>query len=138
MSVSVKLIPSIYEGSSDFLLAYQAIVRLKPQADKVTKIFPTNDEVYFVDGYDVCFNFYLLDEDGYCLSEINTENQEKLHSSGTCPLSIKPGKKPELIRVVLPGVRIPAFLAKNIKKVCYMPVFSVSSGKPEKNKTIKE
>jgi hypothetical protein len=142
IDVSVKLISPI-DGSKDgFLVAYQITLGLKPQADKPANRANSEKE-YFVSGYGVDFDFYFLDEDGYCLEEISTKDQKANSSPGTCPVCIHPDGRSELIQGVLVNAKIPAHLAKRIKKVCYWPVFQVRSWKPkqekdESNKTIKE
>ena len=132
INVSVKLIPSIEENEDAFIVAYQATVGLKPQAEKIAERSSKNGETCFVNSYKVDFNFYFLDEDGYCLRKISTENKKTLHSPGAYTLSIKPGNKPELIREVLINEKIPSSLARRIKKVSYFPIFCVNSWKHEK------
>lgn len=138
LKVSVKFLSSIEGDDSSFLMAYEAMISLKSQELKISKEFHPNGEIYFVESYRVDFDFYLLDEDDYCLMEIGTENKTTLHSPGAYPINITPGKDPELIRVVLLGEKIPKDIASRVKKVCYRPVFAVNGWKPEKNKTIKE
>ena len=131
IDVSVKLIPSLDGNKNEFLLAYRSIIALAPQSKKITKKFSDDGKTHFVGGYGVNFYFYFLDEDGYCLKKVITENQETLSSPGAESFSIQPGNGPEVMQKVLINEKIPEFLAKRIRKVCFWPVFNVNSWMPD-------
>lgn len=121
MALSGKWIQPIDSSKeNEYFLAYSAEVALKKH--EKDKIHREGSYEWPILDYSVSFHFYFLDENGFCLKDIETsdENINSFPSFGG--IFIEPGKEVDIQHTILKEF-FSENLASRIRKIVYLPKF---------------
>lgn len=118
LKMDVKLVPGV-EDPSNFIMGYKAEIALNSKVLELEKI-PSETE--FTSGaFEVEFWFSLLDEDGFCLELMHTEQQKLSHTYTSCFFDLEPSGSAQIEQVLITSEKLPYSLANRIKKVRVRP-----------------
>jgi len=127
ISVRTHLIKDFQKVENGYFLGYKYNIELQPQEQKKSKKEELED--HLISAYGVDFDFYLLDDDGYCLLELKTSKAQKQTSpnEGYFIYVEKVGEREEEFRgygqSIIMEVFIPDDVARRTKKIVYSPTF---------------
>lgn len=120
LQLTGKWIQSFDMPQQGYFLAYTAEVSLKRHNEE--KIHTEGTHEWAVADYSVSFDFYLLDESGFCLKEIKTSDKNCQTFPSFGGHFIQPGEGIDAQQTVVIGL-LSEELVSRIKKVIYLPKF---------------
>jgi hypothetical protein len=135
MVLSGKWIRPISSPNEGYILAYKAEVALqKHEEDKFHK---ENSYEWPIDSYSVYFHFYFLDENGFCLKDIEATKESIQSFPSFSGIFIRPGEGTDIQQTMLMEI-IPDSLVSRIKKIVYLPKFKTCVLRQKKNQVDNE
>jgi hypothetical protein len=106
----------------DYLLAFKYKIRLKEHAEKRGIV---NNRAFYIKDYLVNFEFYFLDEYGFCLKQINTEKAQKQTSPYSSNFLVIDHNSTCGEQVIILDPIITKDMVARIKKIVYYPTFQI-------------
>lgn len=129
IAMQTHLIKDFLKAEDRYFLGYRYEVKLQPQEQKRSKEERLED--HLVCAYGVDFDFYFLDDDGYCLWKLGTAKTKKQESLWEGYFIFVEEGRGEFERegfkgygqAIITEVFIPHDVARRTKKIVYWPTF---------------